>query len=128
MVMWLVLILARYQIVHIFGLTGAAAEGVLFFCWISGPMWFFIGMLFTANAAFNNLGFALYSTAFNWGRATLGTVPFAIAGAHFGGFPGVLVGIALGSIVFGVASIILAWRVIGRLERAHLAKEDEAKA
>jgi putative MATE family efflux protein len=128
LVMWLVLIFARHQIVHLFGLTGAAAEGVLFFCWISGPMWFFIGMLFTANAAFNNLGFALYSTAFNWGRATLGTIPFAIAGAHFGGFPGVLVGIALGSIVFGVTSIILAWRVIGRLERAHLAKQNEVKA
>jgi putative MATE family efflux protein len=122
LVMWLVLILARHQIVQLFGLKGAAAEGVLFFCWISGPMWFFVGLLFTANAAFNNLGFALYSTAFNWGRATLGTVPFALIGARMGGFPGVLIGTALGSIVFGVASILLARRVIDRLEKAHTDK------
>ena len=48
-------------------------------------MWFFIGLLFVANASFNNLGFPLLSTLFNWGRATLGTMPFALIGARYGG-------------------------------------------
>jgi putative MATE family efflux protein len=115
---WIVLVLCRHWIVQIFALTGAAAEGVVFFCWISGPMWFFIGLLFTANAAFNNLGYPFYSTALNWGRATLGTVPFAWVGARLNGYEGALAGVALGSVVFGVAAALLAFRAIGRLELA----------
>ena len=57
----------------LFKAQGLTAELVGFFCLISGPMWFFVGLLFVANAAFNNLGFPLLSTGFNWGRATLGT-------------------------------------------------------
>ena len=101
----------------IFALTGQAADGVIFFCWISGPMWFFVGLLFTANAAFNNLGFPFYSTAFNWGRATLGTIPFAWAGAQYYGYKGALAGMMVGSIVFGITSAILAYRTIATLER-----------
>jgi Na+-driven multidrug efflux pump len=114
---WIVLVLCRHWIVAAFALEGQAAAGVLFFCWISGPMWFFVGLLFTANAAFNNLGFPLYSTVFNWGRATLGTVPFAWAGASLYGFEGALAGVGLGSVVFGVAAAVVALRTIGRLER-----------
>jgi putative MATE family efflux protein len=118
---WLVLILCRHWIVDLFHLTGSAASGVLFFCWFSGPMWFFIGLLFTANAAFNNLGFPLYSTFFNWGRATLGTVPFAWAGARLYGYEGALAGVAMGSVVFGVAAAVVAVRTIGKLERRAVA-------
>jgi putative MATE family efflux protein len=114
---WVVLVLCRHWIVDLFALTGAAAQGVLFFCWFSGPMWFFIGLLFTSNAVFNNLGYPLYSTIFNWGRATLGTVPFAWVGAQLYGFEGALAGVAMGSVVFGVAAAIMAVRTIGKLER-----------
>jgi putative MATE family efflux protein len=117
LVAWIILVLCRNWIVALFALTGPAAEGVLFFCWISGPMWFFTGLLFTANAAFNNLGFPLYSTMFNWGRATLGTIPFAWVGAQFYGYNGALVGMTLGVVVFGIASALFAMRTIGVLER-----------
>jgi putative MATE family efflux protein len=118
-VTWIILVLARHQIVQAFALTGPAAEGVLFFCWVSGPTWAFIGLLFTANAAFNNLGFPLYSTAFNWGRATLGTIPFAWLGAKLYGYNGTLVGIGLGAMVFGLAAAWYGFRTIGKLERAN---------
>jgi putative MATE family efflux protein len=132
---WIVLILCRNWIVDLFHLTGSAASGVVFFCWISGPMWFFIGLVFTANAAFNNLGYPLYSTFFNWGRATLGTVPFAWIGARLHGYEGALAGLALGSVAFGVAAAFVAFRVVGKLElqtrdqqlKAHVA-EAAAKA
>ena len=81
-------------------------------------MWFFIGLLFVANAAFNNLGFPLLSTLFNWGRATLGTMPFALLGADLGGPKGALVGSALGSCLFGIAAILTAFRTVGKLERS----------
>jgi hypothetical protein len=54
------------------------------------------------------------STVFNWGRASLGTIPFVAYGAHFGPV-GVLVGQASGSVVFGTQALITAFLVVGRL-------------
>jgi MATE family, multidrug efflux pump len=114
---WILLLLARDPLTQLFGVTGLAADIVRFFCLVSGPMWFFIGLLFLANASFNNLGFPLLSTAFNWGRATLGTMPFAAAGASLGGPEGVLAGVAGGGLFFGLAAIAAAFWTIGSLER-----------
>ena len=115
---WILLVLASGAITALFHAEGLAAELVVVFCRVSGVMWFFVGLLFVANASFNNLGFPLYSTAFNWARATLGMVPFALLGAALGGPTGALLGIALGSAPFGVAAIVTAFRAIRRLERA----------
>ncbi|MGL5446073.1 MAG: MATE family efflux transporter, partial [Rhabdaerophilum sp.] len=57
-----------------------------------------------------------YSTAFNWGRATIGTVPVAWLGAQWGGVEGSMVGVMLGSIVFGLAGAWTAFRAIRTLE------------
>jgi MATE family, multidrug efflux pump len=113
---WLVLLLLREPLTLVFHAQGLTAELVEFFCAISGFMWFFIGLLFVANAAFNNLGFPLLSTGFNWGRASLGVVPFALLGASMGGPRGALAGMAVGSVAFGVAAILTAFWTIGRLE------------
>jgi Na+-driven multidrug efflux pump len=113
---WLVLLLLRWSIANLFHASGVAADIVTFFCLISGPTWFFIGLLFLANASFNNLGFPILSTLFNWGRATLGTMPFAWLGAHFGGPEGAFVGWGLGSCLFGSAAIWTAFRTVGTLE------------
>ncbi|MBV9741080.1 MAG: MATE family efflux transporter, partial [Hyphomicrobiales bacterium] len=83
--MWLLLVFARNLVVFAFQLTGEAAEIVRFFCLVSGPGWACIGLLFCANSAFNNLGFPLRATAVNWGRATFGTLPFALVGAAYAG-------------------------------------------
>lgn len=117
-VTWLVLVLARDGIVAAFGASGDTASLVIFFCLVSGPMWFFNGLLFVSNATFNNLGFPLYSTAFNWGRATLGTMPFALLGAHYGGPEGAILGVGIGSVVFGTAAIMTAFWAMRKLERA----------
>ena len=74
------------------------------------------GSLFVANSAFNNLGHPLLSTLFNWGRATLGTIPFVTIGAGYGA-AGVLIGQAAGSIVFGSLAVVVAFRVLPRAER-----------
>jgi Na+-driven multidrug efflux pump len=85
-------------------------------------MWFFVGLLFTANAAFNNLGRPIYSTAFNWGRATLGTIPFAWVGAQYYGYNGALAGMMLGSILFGIFAAIFAMHTISQMEQKQLSK------
>jgi Na+-driven multidrug efflux pump len=127
-VIWLALILLRAQIAGVFNLSGPAAEGIMLFCVLSGPMWFFIGLVLTANAAFNNLGFPLYSTAFNWGRAIIGGVIPAFIGARLGGYPGVLVGLTVGAVGFGVLAVAFGFRTIAALERRGRASAQTAVA
>jgi Na+-driven multidrug efflux pump len=117
---WLVLILARGELAALFRMTGLAAELVGFFCIVSGPIWFFNGLLFVANASFNNLGFPMYSALFNWGRATLGTMPFAALGAEMAGAKGAIAGVGMGSLLFGVGALVVAFRTIHKLERRGL--------
>jgi putative MATE family efflux protein len=116
LVTWGLLVIGRGALVSLFNVDGMAAEIIHVFAWISGPMWLALGALFVANASFNNLGFALYSTAFNWGRAVLGAMPLAWAGAMLDGPRGVLVGVTLSAVIFGSAALVMAYRVITRLE------------
>ena len=81
-------------------------------------MWFFIGLLFVANAAFNNLGFPLLSTAFNWGRATLGMIPFAFIGAEMAVPKGALFGVGAGSVAFGIGAAITSFWTVRRIGAA----------
>jgi hypothetical protein len=76
---WALLALFASPIADIFGATGETRELILFFCVFVAGSFLFNGMLFVASAAFNNLGFPTYSTAFNWGRSTLGVIPFVFA-------------------------------------------------
>jgi putative MATE family efflux protein len=100
------------SIADLFGLTGQAADLVLFYCRFVAPLFFFLGMLFIANAAFNTLGFAHYATVLNWGRASLGTVPLVMLGGHVAGAQGVFVASAAGGIIFGVLAVFLAYRTL----------------
>ena len=99
--------------VFLFQLDGAALTIVFLF---AGPLslaFFFNGVIFVGNAAFNNLGHPYYSTWINWGRHTLGTIPFVIIGAAWFGAPGVLIGQAAGGVVFAAATWLLARKVLG---------------
>ncbi|HLD64529.1 MAG TPA: MATE family efflux transporter [Pseudomonas sp.] len=113
---WALLALGQQPIIQLFSAEGLAAELIALFCSTLAASFFFIGALFVANAAFNNLGHPLYSMAFNWARATLGTVPFAYLGGRYYGAPGVLIGPALGAVVFGSLAAWVAWRMTARLE------------
>ena len=111
---WLLLAALQGPLIHAFSLSGDAALMVHAFCsWIAASF-FFMGALFVANAAFNNLGHPLWSTAFNWGRATLGTIPFAWWGAHYGPVQ-VLAGQAVGAAIFGSLALLMAFRLTSRL-------------
>ena len=106
------MLLFRHQIAEAFNASGRSVDIVVFFCTFIGISWAFAGAQFVSNAAFNNLGRPKLSTAFNWGKATLGTIPFALVGAMIGGPEGLLAGTAIGSVIFGVASVIVAYRVV----------------
>ena len=109
-----VLFLLRAPIADLFGAEGLARQLVYLFCGPLALLFFFNGVIFVANAAFNNLGHPFYSTWVNWGRHTLGTVPFVMAGAAIAGAPGVLIGQAVGGVVFGGLAWVLARRIMAR--------------
>ena len=111
---WAALWLGQDLLVRAFSARGVAEELVRLFCTVLAGAYLFLGCLFVANAAFNNLGHPWLSTGFNWGRATLGTIPFAALGAHLAGAPGVLMGQAAGTVLFGLAALAVAWRVVRR--------------
>ena len=54
---------------------------------------------------------------FNWGRATLGTIPFVTFGARYGGVQGGLLGFALGCAVFGLIAVGAAYAATARLAK-----------
>ena len=114
---WLVLALAWPAIALLFRASPETEAYLRFFCLYGVSAWLFIGMLFVANAAFNNLGFPLLSMLFNWGRATLGTVPCVTLGVHLGGVEGGMLGMAAGAALFGAGAVATAYRVVGRLAR-----------
>jgi len=102
----------RGPIADLFSATGITRDLVFLFCGPLALLFFFNGVLFISNAAFNNLGHPFYSTGMNWGRNTLAMVPLVWLGAVLFGAPGVLIGQALAGVVFGVVAWVLALRVI----------------
>lgn len=114
---WAVLYAASPLLLALFDPTPESARYIVFFCTWGVSAWLFIGFLFIANASFNNLGFPWLSLLFNWGRATLGTIPFVTLGAAYGGVEGGQLGIAGGAALFGVAALVTAYRVTGRLAK-----------
>ena len=122
----LILYLMRPFLVTLFELDGLALTLVFLF---AGPLslaFFFNGVIFVGNAAFNNLNHPYYSTWINWGRHTLGTIPFVMLGAAWAGAPGVLIGQSAGGLVFAVVTYVLAVRVMDKgeaPEKDHFARE-----
>ena len=113
---WIVLLLGTGLIVDFFKQTGSAAELIRLFNAMLSPLFVFLGAMFVANAAFNTLGHARLSTWINWGRATVGTIPFVEFGSRHGGAEGVLAGNMIGGIAFGVVAVWLCYRLMDRLQ------------
>ncbi|MBV9289895.1 MAG: polysaccharide biosynthesis C-terminal domain-containing protein [Hyphomicrobiales bacterium] len=115
---WAALALAAPLVALIFDARGESADYLTFYCRWGVVAWLFLSCLFVANTAFNNLGFPVLAMAFNWARATLGTIPFVTFGARYGGVKGALVGVALGCAVFGLIAVAAAYAATGRLANA----------
>lgn len=114
-VAWLVMIAAADPLARAFNASGQSRDLILDFCRWQSPLFVFLGAVFIANAAFNTLGKPHFSTMLNWARATLGTIPLVMLGAHVDGARGAITGSLLGGVVFGVVSVVLAYRLIERI-------------
>jgi putative MATE family efflux protein len=102
----------RGPIADLFQAEGLTRDLVFLFCGPLSLLWFFNGAVFVGNAACNNLGRPFWSTLVNWGRHTVGTVPFAIWAGGVWGAGGVLIGQAAGGVVFGLVAIWLGLRAM----------------
>lgn len=115
-IMTVVLFTLRAPIADTFHAVGLTRELLYLFCGPLCLLFFFNGAIFVANAACNNLGAPLTSTAINWGRHTLGTVPIALWLGEVWGAGGVLIGQAVGGVVFGLVAIWLGLRTIAKAQ------------
>lgn len=111
----LLLILGAEWIVLIFKADQDAAEVIRVFCYFVSFTYIFAGATFIGNASFNNLNKANYSTIVNFGKATVGTIPFVYVGGELWGAPGVLLGQAIGAVVFGMISIVWVYVFIKKI-------------
>lgn len=103
-----------------FALSGESAALLAFFCSGVALLFGFDGMIFCANAAFNNLGRPLHSTLNNLARVFLGAIPLVWLGAHFFGARGVLLGYMAESIWVAPLSWLVVQRLTARYERGEL--------
>ncbi len=122
----LILFALRDPVAALFEADGITRELVFLFCGPLALAFFFNGVIFVTNAAFNNLGHPFYSAWINWGRHTLGTIPPVMVGAALFGAPGVLIGQAFGGVIFAAVAVILARRVLDTAE-SKAPKEDQAR-
>ena len=118
---WAVMALLGGTVAASFGLSADGLAVVRAFTHVSAGAFIFTGALFVANAAFNNLGRPLRSTAANWTRDGLLMAPLAWAGATLAGGPGIVWGQGVANVLAGTAAALLAWRHIARLRRDHAA-------
>ena len=121
------LFLLRGSIVALFEAEGVTKELVFLFCGPLALAFFFNGVIFVGNAAFNNLGHPFYSTWINWGRHTIGTIPLVMLGAWALGAPGVLIGQAVGGAMFAGVALFYARRVMNKDSATPVAKEPFAR-
>lgn len=110
----LILFLLRSFVADIFDAEGLTRNLVYLFCGPLALAGIFNGWIFVGNATFNNLGYPIYSTWINWGRNTLGMWPPVLLGSAWFGASGVLIGQAVGGVIFAVISVWLALRVMER--------------
>lgn len=109
----------KHNIVSVFKVDGEAENLIVLFCTWVAILTIFRGFLFVANATFNNLDKAKYSTFMNFGKATIGTIPFVYYGAQYYGAFGIMLFEAIGAIVFGFIASFYAFRVVKNLEINH---------
>ena len=115
LIVWAILAAGAPWIVTAFAATGEMAELITFYMHIGVFAWLFLSCLFAANAAFNNLGYPMLAMIFNWGRGTLGTIPFVTIGAYYGGPKGGIIGGGAGAALFGIIAIIVSFVIANRL-------------
>lgn len=117
---WLMLYTTKDRIVNIFGVDGEAAQLIVFYNRYVVFGFIFLGMLFIANAASNNLNRPKQATFFNFIRMLLGSIPGVYLCAKWYGAKGVLMGEMIGAIPWGIIAFgVILWQVSTLKRKQH---------
>jgi len=119
LLVWPILYFLAGPISDVFHLVGQGRHVFWLFAAAITPLFFFNGMLFIANAACNNLERPSWSTVMNWLRNTVGVLPFLWIGGALYGLEGIVIGPAIGGVIFGILGYAVA---------RHLVNVQEARA
>jgi putative MATE family efflux protein len=111
-----ILFTLRAPIAGLFGAEGLTRDIIYLFCGPLSLLYFFNGAIFVSNSACNNLGAPFQSTLINWGLNTVGIIPLALLMGGIWGAEGVLLGQAMGGVLFGIIGASLALRTIARTQ------------
>ncbi len=112
---WILLAMATSFVTRTFGLSDEAARMVRAFTSLAAAGYMFTGALFVANAAFNNLGRAGWSTLFNWSRDGVLVWPLALGLSGWFGAAGAIYGQALAGAIVGVFAASAGWVFVSKL-------------
>lgn len=112
---WAILAISAPYICQLMQIEGEMANLVTFYCYWLIPGFGMIGLMFIANASFNNLHKAHYSSWLNWSRATIGTIPFVFLGAQYFGMYGIVSGQIIGGSIISLLSLYICHRLINKL-------------
>lgn len=118
LLIWPALWLLSDPISDLFNLEAQGRHLFSLFAAVVAPLFFFNGMLFISNATCNNLERPRWSMYLNWGRNTLGMLPFLWIGDALYGLDGVVIGPAVGGILFGLAGYGLSRHLVN-VQEAH---------
>ncbi len=110
-VMWVLLVIAAPHIVAGFGASGEGADVLLAFCYIGAGGFMFNGLLFVANAAFNNLNRPLWSTGFNWTRDAIAIPLLLIVIGSAYSASGVVYVQTIAAVLVGSVAVMVGWRL-----------------
>ncbi|MGJ8546441.1 MAG: MATE family efflux transporter [Sulfitobacter sp.] len=102
----------RGPLADLFDATGITRSLIFLFCGPLSLVFFFTGVMFVANATFNNMGAPYWSTFVNWGRNLVALVPLVFVGSYLWGAPGVLIGQSAAGVIAGIIAWFMARRLI----------------
>ena len=109
---WAVLMLASDIITDIFRLDATGADILWTFTHIGAAAFIFTGLMFVASAAFNNMGKPVWSTALNWLRDGLLTLPAALWLSGIFAASGVIYAQGLVAFTVGILATLWGFRFI----------------
>lgn len=112
----LLLSFLQEHLVLLFNAQSDAASLVRFFCQYIAISFIFVAINLVSMSFLNNVGYAKIATLLNIGKMSLGTIPFVSIGAFYYGAEGVLIGQALGSIIFALMALTLCYRIFIKIQ------------
>lgn len=115
LIAWAILWSSLPMIQRAFALQPGGMEVMRAFVTVGAGSVVFSAALFVSNAAFNAMGKPSRSTAVNWLRDGIMTLPLALWGAAMFGASGVIYAQALAAALVGLGSAIWGWVFVNRL-------------